>query len=151
MATQGACGPSSNQAPEGHTAATADWDAAPRKSTQKKRAQLDGAEGAPGCTAGAFLGPWGRGTGGRSPECHSRCSSMPWSPDQSCAWRIHLAAASVRELPGKAGTRGVSEAEDQTKALVQTTVPALRASEPWPVCLAHLAELSVGLVLPGLL
>lgn len=56
MATQGACGPSSNQAPEGHTAATADWDAAPRKSTQKKRAQLDGAEGAPGCTAGAFLG-----------------------------------------------------------------------------------------------
>lgn len=134
--TQGACGPSSNQAPEGHTATAADWDAVPRKSTQEKRAQLDRAEGAPGCTGGASLGPWGRGTGGGSPDCRLRCPSMPWGPDQACEWRVHLAVAGVRELPGKAGTRGVSEAEDQTRLSFrprsQPRSPAAPASLPGP-------------------
>lgn len=51
--------------------------------------------------------------------------------------------AGVRELPGKAGTRGVSEAEDQTRLSFrprsQPRSPA--APQPRPVCLAHLTEL----------
>lgn len=63
------------------------------------REEHPGEEGSARQSKGArvFLGPWGGGTGGSSPDCRPRCFPMPWSPPQSCEWKRHLAVAIVGE------------------------------------------------------